>query len=47
MTDTIIIGGGAAGCMAAIQAARFGKSVLLFERNDSIGVCKKKVLEII
>lgn len=37
MTDTIIIGGGAAGCMAAIQAARFGKSVLLFERNDSIG----------
>lgn len=37
MTDTIIIGGGAAGCMAAIQAARLGKSVLLFERNDRIG----------
>ena len=37
MTDTIIIGAGAAGCMAAIQAARLGKSVLLFERNDRIG----------
>ena len=37
MTDTIIIGAGAAGCMAAVQAARLGKSVLLFERNDRIG----------
>lgn len=37
MTDTIIIGGGAAGCMAAVQAARFGKTVLLFERNENIG----------
>ncbi len=37
MTDTIIVGGGAAGCMAAVQAARYGKSVLLFERNDRIG----------
>lgn len=37
MIDTIIVGGGAAGCMAAVQAARFGKSVLLFERNDNIG----------
>ncbi|MBR4361669.1 MAG: NAD(P)/FAD-dependent oxidoreductase [Ruminococcus sp.] len=37
MTDTIIIGGGAAGCMAAVQAARFGKSVLLFEKNENIG----------
>ena len=37
MTDTIIVGGGAAGCMAAIQAARLGKTVLLFERNDRIG----------
>lgn len=37
MTDTIIIGAGAAGTMAAIQAARLGKSVLLFERNDHIG----------
>ncbi len=37
MNDIIIIGGGAAGCMAAIQAARFGKSVLVFERNDYLG----------
>ena len=37
MTDTIIIGGGAAGCMAAVYAARSGKSVLLFEKNDNIG----------
>ncbi len=37
MTDTIIIGGGAAGCFAAITAARFGKSVLLFEPNEKVG----------
>lgn len=37
MTDTVIIGGGAAGSMAAIQAARLGKSVVLLERNGVIG----------
>lgn len=37
MTDAIVIGGGAAGCTAAIFAARFGKSVLLFEKNANIG----------
>lgn len=37
MTDTIIIGAGAAGCMAAITAARFGKSVIVFETNTKIG----------
>lgn len=37
MADTIIIGGGAAGCMAAIMAARYGRSVLMFEKNSSIG----------
>lgn len=37
MTDTIIIGGGAAGCFAAITAARFGKSVLMFEPNEKVG----------
>ena len=37
MTDVIIIGAGAAGCMAAVQAARFGKSVAVFERNVNIG----------
>ncbi len=37
MTDVIIVGGGAAGCLAAVQAARYGKSVLLFEKNDHLG----------
>lgn len=37
MTDTIIIGAGAAGSMAAIFTARYGKSVLLFEPNEKIG----------
>lgn len=36
MTDIIIIGGGAAGCMAALQAARLGKSVLVFEKNEKL-----------
>lgn len=33
----IIIGGGAAGLMAAYTAAKSGKKVLLFERNDRLG----------
>ena len=38
MTDEIvIIGAGAAGMMAAAQAARLGKSVTLLERNDRPG----------
>lgn len=37
MTDIIIIGAGAAGCMAAVFAARYGKSVTVFERNANIG----------
>ena len=37
MTDIIIIGGGAAGCFAAVHAARFGKTVLLFEKNEKLG----------
>lgn len=37
MTDIIIIGGGASGCFASIHASRFGKSVLLFEKNDRLG----------
>lgn len=37
MTDIIIVGGGAAGCFAAVNAARFGKSVLLFEKNERLG----------
>ena len=37
MTDVIITGAGAAGCMAAVWAARLGKSVMIFEKNDHIG----------
>lgn len=35
--DVLVIGGGAAGCMAAGFAAKNGNSVLLAERNDRIG----------
>lgn len=34
---TIIIGGGAAGCFAAVQAAASGEQVLVIERNDRLG----------
>ena len=37
MYDVLVIGGGAAGCMAAGFAAENGKSVLLAERNEKIG----------
>ncbi|MBE6857115.1 MAG: NAD(P)/FAD-dependent oxidoreductase [Ruminococcus sp.] len=37
MTDVIIIGAGASGCMAGITASRFGKSVLMFEKNERVG----------
>ena len=32
-----VIGGGAAGLMAAIHAARYGAEVTVFERNDRLG----------
>lgn len=35
--DCIIVGGGAAGMMAAVTAAERGKSVLLTEKNDRLG----------
>jgi hypothetical protein len=35
--DIAVLGGGAAGCMAAIRAGQLGKKVLLIERNDAIG----------
>ncbi len=35
--DCIIIGGGAAGMMAAVTAARMGKNTALFEKNDRVG----------
>ena len=37
MTKVIVIGGGAAGMMAAIQAARSGKKVILIEQNEKLG----------
>src|SRR5262245_44097195 len=39
--DVIVIGGGAAGLMCAIEAGRRGRSVLLLEHNDRLG---KKIL---
>ena len=35
--DVMVIGGGAAGCMAAITAAEQGRRVLLLERNPKLG----------
>lgn len=35
--DTAVVGAGAAGCMAAIRAGRLRKTVILIERNYSIG----------
>lgn len=35
--DIAVIGGGPAGCMAAIRGAQLGKKVILLERNDKIG----------
>ncbi len=35
--DIIIVGGGAAGCFAAVHAARSGKSVLVIEKNRELG----------
>ena len=35
--DCIIVGGGAAGLMAARTAAERGREVLLIERNDRVG----------
>ena len=35
--DLIVVGGGAAGMMAAITAARLGTDVCLVERNPKVG----------
>ncbi|MCC8063872.1 MAG: NAD(P)/FAD-dependent oxidoreductase [Clostridiales bacterium] len=37
MSDVLIVGGGAAGLMAAITAARHGAAVTLSERNEKVG----------
>ena len=39
--EIAVIGGGAAGMMAAIQAAYAGAAVTIYERNDRVG---KKIL---
>lgn len=39
--DVCVVGGGAAGSIAAIWAARAGKNVIIFDKNNSIG---KKIL---
>ena len=41
-SDLIVVGGGAAGCLAAGTAAKNGKRVLLLERNDKI--CRKVMI---
>ena len=35
--DTLIIGGGAAGLMAAVKAASLGQNVAIAEKNYSVG----------
>lgn len=37
MKKVIVVGGGAAGMMAAITAARHGHEVILFEKNEKLG----------
>ena len=37
VVDVLVIGGGAAGCLAAIRAAESGARVALVEKNDRIG----------
>ena len=37
MYDVAVIGGGAAGMMAAITASEEGKKVILLEKNDAVG----------
>jgi hypothetical protein len=37
MSEVLVIGGGAAGCMAAIAAAERGARVTLWEKNDRLG----------
>lgn len=37
MSDIVVVGGGAAGCMAALTAAAQGAKVLLLERNPKLG----------
>ena len=42
MSKVIVIGGGAAGAVAAIFAARNGHRVELFEKNEKIGKSREQ-----
>ena len=37
LTDVLVVGGGAAGMMAALAAAERGRAVTLLERNAKVG----------
>lgn len=37
MSDVIVVGGGAAGMMAAVSAGRMGHRVVLYEKNEKLG----------
>ena len=37
MSQVIVVGGGAAGMFAAIQAAKNGHQVTLYEKNEKLG----------
>ena len=37
MSKVVVVGGGAAGMMAAISAAQAGHKVTLFEKNEKLG----------
>lgn len=37
MNKVIIVGGGAAGMMAAISASKAGKKVCILEKNEKLG----------
>ena len=39
-TKTNIVGAGIAGMTAAINLSKFGKSVVIYEKNDSIGASR-------
>ena len=40
MNKVIIVGGGAAGMMAAISASKEGKKVCILEKNEKLGKSK-------
>lgn len=44
MNKVIVVGGGAAGMMAAISAADSGAEVILIEKNEKLG--KKFILQV-